>query len=59
MGALLGLNFRVHPKYKRKKRSFRAYRVNNGSEYVKALVQRGEITCWVSEDAIEDGQVAS
>ena len=37
---------RVHPKYKTK------YRVNNGSEYDRALVQRGEISLWISEDAI-------
>ncbi len=38
---------RVHPKYKTK------YRVSNGSEHDQALVQRGDITLWVSEDAIE------
>ena len=37
---------RVHPKYKTK------YRVNNWAEYGRALVQRGDITLWISEDAI-------
>ena len=38
---------RVHPKYKTK------YRVGNWPEYDRALVQRGDITLWVSEDAID------
>jgi len=37
---------RVHPKYKTK------YRVSNWSEYDRALVQRGNITLWISADAI-------
>ncbi len=37
---------RVHPKYKTR------YRVSNGSEYDRALVQRGDITLWISDDAI-------
>ena len=37
---------RVHPKYKTK------YRVNNWAEYDPTLVQRGDITLWISEDAI-------
>jgi hypothetical protein len=37
---------RVHPKYKTK------YRVSNWSEYDRALVQRGDITLWISEDAV-------
>jgi hypothetical protein len=41
------MNSRVHPKYKTK------YRVTNWSQYDKALVKRGDITLWVSEDAIE------
>ena len=52
MGHSLGMNSRVHPKYKTK------YRVNNWSEYDRALVQRGEITLWMSEDAIEDWKPA-
>jgi hypothetical protein len=40
------MNSRVHPKYKTK------YRVNNWAEYDRALVQRGDITLWISEDAI-------
>ncbi len=53
MGHFLGMNSRVHPKYKTK------YRVNNWSEYDTALVQRGEITLWISEDAIEDWKPAA
>jgi len=53
MGHGLGMNSRVHPKYKTK------YRVNNWSEYDTALVQRGEITLWISEDAIEDWKPAA
>ena len=37
---------RVHPKYKTK------YRANNWAEYDQTLVQRGDITLWISEDAI-------
>ena len=37
---------RVHPKYKTK------YRVNDWAEYDRALVQRGDITLWISEEAI-------
>ena len=37
---------RVHPKYKTK------YRVSNWSEYDRALVQRGDVTLWISDDAI-------
>ena len=42
----LGMKSRVHPKYKTK------YRVSNWAEYDRALVQRGDITLWISEDAI-------
>ena len=37
---------KVHPKYKTK------YRVNNWAEYDRALVERGDITLWISENAI-------
>jgi hypothetical protein len=37
---------RVHPKYKTK------YRVNNWSDYDRALVERGNLTIWLSSDAI-------
>ena len=37
MGHFIGMNSRVHPKYKTK------YRVNNWPEYDRALVQRGEM----------------
>jgi hypothetical protein len=53
MGHFLGMNSRVHPNDKTK------YRVNNWSEYDRALVQRGEITLWMSEDAIEDWKPAT
>ena len=38
---------RVHPKYKTK------YRITNWIQYDKALVKRGGITLWISEDAIK------
>jgi hypothetical protein len=41
------MNSRVQPKYKTR------YRVTNWSQYDKALVQRGDITLWISEDAIQ------
>ena len=47
-----GMNSRVHPKYKTK------YRVNNWAEYDLALVQRGDITLWISEDAISSWKPA-
>ena len=53
MGHDPGMNSRVHPKYKRRKRSFRVYRVGNWAEYDRALVQRGDVTLWISTDAIE------
>jgi hypothetical protein len=46
MGHLLRMNSRVHPKYKTK------YRVSNWAEYDRALVERGNITLWISDDAI-------
>ena len=38
---------RVHPKYKT------LYRVTNWREYEQGLVQRGDVTIWLSPDAIE------
>ena len=38
---------RVHPKYKTK------YHVGNWPEYERALVRRGDITLWLSADAID------
>ena len=38
---------RVHPKYKTK------YRVGNWAEYDRALAQRGEITLWISTEAMD------
>ena len=46
MGHFLGMNSRVHPKYKTE------YRVSNWAEYDRALVERGNITLWISDDAI-------
>jgi hypothetical protein len=40
------MNSRVHPNYKTN------YRVTNWAEYDRALVRRGDITLWISEDAI-------
>jgi hypothetical protein len=40
------MSSRVHPKYKTK------YRVTNWPEYDEALVQRGDITVWLSPEAI-------
>ena len=42
----LEMRSKVHPNYKTK------YRVSNWAEYDRALVQRGDITLWISEDAI-------
>ena len=42
----LSMKSRVHPKYKTK------YHVGNWPEYERALVQRGDITLWLSADAI-------
>jgi IS5 family transposase len=46
MGHDLDMKSRVHPKHKTK------YRVSNWAEYDRALVQRGDITLWLSEEAI-------
>ena len=43
----LDMKSRVHPKYKTK------YRVGNWAEYDRALVQRGDITLWISTDATD------
>jgi hypothetical protein len=47
------MNSRVHPKYKTK------HRVSNWAEYDRALVRRGDITLWISEEAIEGWKPAS
>ena len=47
MGHDLGMRSKVHPKYKTK------YRVSNWAEYDRALVQRGDITLWISTDATD------
>jgi hypothetical protein len=39
------MNSRVHPKYKTK------YRVTNWAEYDQTLVQRGDITLWITPEA--------
>ncbi len=46
MGHDLGLKSRVHPKYKIK------YRVKNWASYDRALVRRGDVTVWLSPEAI-------
>ena len=38
---------RVHPKYKTK------YHVGNWPEYERSLVQQGDVTLWLSVDAID------
>ncbi len=43
---------RVYPKYKTK------YRVENWPEYERALVQRGDVTLWISADATHAWQPA-
>lgn len=40
------MNSRVHPKYKTK------FRATNWAEYDRALVERGDITLWISPEAI-------
>jgi IS5 family transposase len=47
MGHDPGMRSRVHPKYKTK------YRVSNWAEYDRALVQRGDVTLWISTDATD------
>jgi hypothetical protein len=42
----LSMQSKVHPKYKTK------YRVNNWPEYDRALLQRGDITLWISDEAM-------
>ena len=46
-GQAVGMNSRVHPTYKTR------YRVDNWPEYERSLVRRGDITLWLSPDAIE------
>ena len=46
VGHTLGMRSKIHPKYKTK------YRVKNWAEYDRALVQRGSITLWISDEAI-------
>ncbi len=46
------MNSRVHPKYKTK------YRVANWSEYERGLIQRGDVTVWLSPDAIASWKAA-
>ncbi len=41
------MNSRVHPNFKTK------YRVSNWPEYDQALVQRGDLTLWISPGAVE------
>jgi transposase len=46
MGHCLSMRSKINPKYKTK------CRVSNWAEYDRALVQRGDITLWISDDAI-------
>jgi hypothetical protein len=41
------MNSRIHPKYKTR------YRVTNWAEYDNALIQRGNITLWITPEAIQ------
>ncbi|GAH43511.1 unnamed protein product, partial [marine sediment metagenome] len=40
------MNSRVHPKYKTR------YRVTNWAEYDRSLVQRGDLTLWITPAAL-------
>ena len=42
----MGMKSKVHPRYKTK------YRVANWATYNQALVRRGDVTVWVSSEAI-------
>jgi hypothetical protein len=46
VGHDLGMKSRVHPNYKTK------YRVKNWASYDRALVRRGDVTVWLSPEAI-------
>ncbi len=46
MGHDLGMKSRVHPNYKTK------YRVTNWASYDRAIVRRGDVTVWLSPEAI-------
>ena len=43
----LAVKSRIHPKFKTK------YRVGNGADYDQSLVERGDITLWISAEAID------
>ena len=43
---------RIHPTYKTK------YRVTNWREYERGLVQRGDVTVWLSQEAIDAWEAA-
>ena len=52
----IGMKSKVHPKYKTK------YRVANWSSYDRALVRRGDVTLWLTPEAIaawEPGRVGT
>ena len=46
VGDTVGMKSRVHPKYKTK------YRVANWASYDRGLVRRGDLTVWLSPEAI-------
>ncbi len=47
IGDTVSMNSRVHPSFKTR------YRVTNWPEYDRGLVQRGDVTVWLSSDAID------
>jgi transposase len=47
LGHASNMKSRIHPKYKTK------HLVSNWREYDRSLVQRGDITLWISEEAIQ------
>jgi hypothetical protein len=47
------MKLRAHPDYKTK------YRVKNWASYDRALVQRGDVTVWLSPETIDSWEPAS
>ncbi len=46
VGETVGMKSRVHPKYKTK------YRVANWPEYERGLIHRGNVTVWLTPEAV-------
>ena len=40
-----------HPKYRNK------YKIHNWQSYERSLINRGDLTLWLSEDVIKAGQI--